>query len=179
MPTNFPTNPDSYTTKVDGVDNVMAAHINDLQDAMMAVQDFALDLRDGLGKWQSYTVSWTASTTNPSIGNGILNGRYVQIGKTVMGTIEMIVGSTTTYGSGGWYFSLPKAVASNAFLTGNWVAIDASPLKFYAGLLRAYGNEDKISQFIRDAGLYWLADITPHTWADGDSLRISFTYEVA
>jgi len=44
MSTNFPTNPDTYTTKVDGVDTVMAAHINDLQDAMMAVQDFALDL---------------------------------------------------------------------------------------------------------------------------------------
>ena len=44
MPTNFPTNPDTYTTKVDGVDTVMAAHINDLQDAMMAVQDFALRL---------------------------------------------------------------------------------------------------------------------------------------
>ena len=50
MPTNFPTNPDSYTTKVDGVDTVMAAHINDLQDAMMAVQDFALDLSDKLNK---------------------------------------------------------------------------------------------------------------------------------
>ena len=47
MPTNFPTNPDTYTTKVDGVDTVMAAHINNLQDAMMAVEDFALDLRDG------------------------------------------------------------------------------------------------------------------------------------
>ena len=69
MTTTFPTNPDTYTTKVDGVDTVMAAHINDLQDAMMAVQDFALDLRDDLGKWQSYTVSWTATTTNPSIGN--------------------------------------------------------------------------------------------------------------
>ena len=132
-----------------------------------------------VGKWQSYTVSWTASTTNPAIGNGTLIGRYTQIGKTVMGTISLVMGSTTTYGSGGWYFSLPKAVASNAFLTGNWVVVDASPLKFYAGLLRAYGNEDKISQFIRDAGLYWLAGITPHTWANGDSLRISFTYEVA
>ena len=42
MPTNFPTNPDTYTTKVDGVDTVMAVHINDLQDAMMAVQDLRL-----------------------------------------------------------------------------------------------------------------------------------------
>ena len=55
MPTNFPTNPDTYTTKVDGVDTVMAAHINNLQDAMMAVEDFALDLRDG---WCYDTDTW-------------------------------------------------------------------------------------------------------------------------
>ena len=47
MPSSFPTNPDTFTTKVDGVDTVMASHINDLQDAMMAVQDFALDLCGG------------------------------------------------------------------------------------------------------------------------------------
>ena len=129
--------------------------------------------------WQSYTVSWTASTTNPAIGNGTLNGKYVQIGKIVTCNILMVPGSNTTFGSGNWSFSLPKTVASNAFLTGNWVVVDASPLKFYVGILRAYGSESKITQFIRDAGLYWLADITPHTWADGDSLRISFTYEVA
>ena len=34
-----------------------------------------------LGKWQSHTVSWTAATTNPSIGNGTLTGRYIVIGK--------------------------------------------------------------------------------------------------
>ena len=56
MTTTFPTNPDTYTTKVDGVDTVMAAHINNLQDAMMAVEDFALDLRDG---WCYDTDTWT------------------------------------------------------------------------------------------------------------------------
>lgn len=48
MPTNFPTNPDSYTTKVDGVDNVMAVHINDLQDATTAIEQALLgDIPDG------------------------------------------------------------------------------------------------------------------------------------
>ena len=48
MPTNFPTNPDSYTTKVDGVDTVMAVHINDLQDATTAIEQALLgDIPDG------------------------------------------------------------------------------------------------------------------------------------
>lgn len=38
MPTNFPTSIDSYTTKVDGVSDVLAADTNNLQDAMVAVQ---------------------------------------------------------------------------------------------------------------------------------------------
>ena len=59
------------------------------------------------GTWQSYTVSWTAATTNPSIGNGTLSGRYTQIGKTVIGSISLTMGSTTTYGTGAWSFSLP------------------------------------------------------------------------
>ena len=48
MTTNFPTNPDTYTTKVDGVDTVMAVHINDLQDATTAIEQALLgDIPDG------------------------------------------------------------------------------------------------------------------------------------
>lgn len=38
MPTNFPTSLDSYTNKVDGVDTVQAAHVNNLQDAVVAIE---------------------------------------------------------------------------------------------------------------------------------------------
>ena len=38
MSTNYPGGLDSYTTKQDGVDTVAAAHINDLQDAVSAIE---------------------------------------------------------------------------------------------------------------------------------------------
>lgn len=38
MTTVFPGAIDSYTTKVDGVTNVLAAHVNDLQDAIVAIE---------------------------------------------------------------------------------------------------------------------------------------------
>lgn len=38
MASSFPTNVDSFTTKQDNVDNVLAAHVNDLQDAVVAAQ---------------------------------------------------------------------------------------------------------------------------------------------
>lgn len=38
MPTNYPGAVDSYTTKIDGTSDVLAADINNLQDAVVAVQ---------------------------------------------------------------------------------------------------------------------------------------------
>lgn len=38
MSTNFPGAVDSYTVKVDGVDDVMASHVNNLQDAVVAIE---------------------------------------------------------------------------------------------------------------------------------------------
>jgi len=38
MSTNFPTGLDSYSVKVDNVDDVLAQHINDLQDAIEAIE---------------------------------------------------------------------------------------------------------------------------------------------
>ena len=64
MPTNFPTNPDTYTTKVDGVDNVMAVHINDLQDATTAIEQALLgDIPDGNVQY----VKKAASSTDNAI----------------------------------------------------------------------------------------------------------------
>lgn len=38
MPTNYPTSIDSYTTKIDGVSDVLAADTNNLQDAIVAIE---------------------------------------------------------------------------------------------------------------------------------------------
>jgi len=133
-----------------------------------------------LGKWQSYTVSWTAATTNPAIGNGTLNGKYVQIGKIVTCNIYLLVGSTTTFGSGVYGFSLPKTVYSSTVgFVGNFIANDNSANGWYSGQAIVVGGDTKIITFIRDGISSYLSYNTPHVWASGDSLFISLTYEVA
>ena len=133
-----------------------------------------------VGKWQSYTVSWTAATTNPAIGNGTLNGKYVQIGKIVTCNIYLLVGSTTTFGSGVYGFSLPKTVYSSALWSvGNFIANDNSANGWYSGQAIVVGGDTKIITFIRDGISSYLSYNTPHVWASGDSLFISLTYEVA
>jgi hypothetical protein len=60
-----------------------------------------------LGPFRPYTPTWTATTTNPTIGNGSLDGEWREFGDLVWLRIEMTAGSTTTFGSGFYGFSLP------------------------------------------------------------------------
>lgn len=72
----------------------------------------------------SYTPTWSASTTNPTLGNGTIAGRYFRMGRYVFFNIFVVGGSTTTGGSGAYSFSLPTAAATTAannpvgFMTG-------------------------------------------------------------
>lgn len=67
--------------------------------------------------WTTYSVAWTAGTTNPTIGNGSLYGSYIQIGKTVNFRVAVVFGTTTTFGSGAYSISLP-VTAKNDILSG-------------------------------------------------------------
>ena len=115
MTTTFPTNPDTYTTKVDGVDTVMAAHINNLQDAMMAVEDFALDLRDG---WIPVSDTWTYKTaTTITVPSGAASIYQVGMGiRLTQTTVKYfyIVGITDTVLTitGGSDYTLANATIS-------------------------------------------------------------------
>jgi hypothetical protein len=62
MSTDYPGALDSYTTKTDGVDDVLASHINDLQDAVVAIET-------ELGTQPRHTDT-TAPTVNDDTGDG-------------------------------------------------------------------------------------------------------------
>jgi len=64
--------------------------------------------------WQSYTPAWTASTTNPTLGNGTLVGRYCLLpNRTCIATIRLVIGSTTNIGSGTYLFTVPFLSAND------------------------------------------------------------------
>jgi hypothetical protein len=65
---------------------------------------------DNFGPIQSYTPTWTASTTNPAIGNGSITGRYKRYRDLVYVEMTVTMGSTTTYGSGGYRLSVPAGL---------------------------------------------------------------------
>lgn len=57
--------------------------------------------------WQSYTPTWTASTSNPTLGTGALSGKWRRVGDSMELKIHLNTNGVTGLGSGNWLFSLP------------------------------------------------------------------------
>lgn len=126
-----------------------------------------------IGAWSNYTPSWTAASVNPAIGNGTITGRYIQIGKIVHFYAKLIMGSTSTYGTGQWYVSLPvQAAATTTFgpmasrIFDNGVANRSATAFIFTGELKV-----AIVQNSTDV------TSTSQTWGAADELEISGTYE--
>ncbi len=133
--------------------------------------------------WTPFTPTWKATTTNPAIGNGAMAGAYKMIGKTVFLQITMVMGSTTTFGSGQWQFDLPSTpgtpVRKTTFAA---FAIDSSAGLRWPGTCEVLANTNTgISRIVTGAGGTGTAitSAVPFTWTTSDELMISGTYEVS
>jgi hypothetical protein len=132
--------------------------------------------------WTSYTPTWNSySGAAPSLGNGTITAQWLQVGKIVTVQIRLIGGSTTTWGGGGWYFSLPKnAKVFNSQPTGamgSGYAEDAGVSGYVIPHIRIGGAADRFEIFTTGWGLYQYN--SPFTWANGDFFQIQFSYGVA
>jgi hypothetical protein len=134
----------------------------------------------------NYTPEWTAATSNPAIGDGTLEGRYVQRGKTCLVNILLVAGSTTTFGSGAWSFSLPFQ-ASYAVTTGGWgwrgvaAIYDSSAGQRFDRVAGINRDATTVSQFVAMADgttALTLTSAAPMTWASGDILSLQAEYEI-
>lgn len=136
-------------------------------------------LRDNLnaigdpGAWTAYTPTWTASTTNPTLSNGTLVGRYKQIGKTVTAAYELVWGSTTSGGTGGWRFSLP--VTPSAAIS-TWTCAGEVSI---SGTRYAIFGVTSGSQLILRGPSGDATATSPAAWTSGSTLRLTITYEAA
>lgn len=65
MASSYPGALDTFTTKVDGVTEIMAAHVNSLQDSVITTQTYALTLvgQNLLPDTLTHEASWLAGTT--------------------------------------------------------------------------------------------------------------------
>lgn len=125
--------------------------------------------------WTSYTPSWTASTTNPTIGNGTLTGAYRQAGKLVMFRIRIVFGSTTTRGSGEyrWGFPVTAANQNNPGFNGNVFRSSS-----FSGFT-CVGYATTAFRAVLTSTNAAVGDSSPVVFTTGDEIHIGGTYEAA
>jgi hypothetical protein len=152
--------------------------IAELEDKINALRTIEIG-----GIWLDWTPTWTALTTNPVLGDGSLVGRYSVVGKICFVDITLIMGSTTTYGSGGWRISLPFAPATRALSThssyGSGCINDVSTGANIENIsVRTNSVNRYINRFYYPGG-FNITSTTPITWAVNDWLAYSLAYEIA
>ena len=133
-------------------------------------------------RWFDYDSQWLATTTNPTLGNGILTAKYAKLGYLTFYKIRLRIGSTSTMGTGAlYYFRLPSEGYSDLFPVGTALVWDASANAYYyyhARILYA-GSLDQpetLIVFQNDAGAY-LSPTTPIIFAINDVIAIQGAYE--
>ncbi len=136
--------------------------------------DTMVDALDALtSSWTSYALAWTSGGTQPAIGDGTLEGRYLQANKLVAVHIRLIMGSTTTFGTGQYFLSLPVSarVANHVFpcyMLDSGTANKSGIASVSSGLSTLFMVQNTTD----------VAATTPHTWANGDQIHICGIYEV-
>lgn len=157
----------------DGAGNIRAQYLS---------ANSTWDLTGITDAWISYTPSWTASGSAPSLGNGTISGRYKVVGKTIFVSVKLVTGSTTTYGSGDWRFSLPVTAYSADSIQMSCSMLD-NGINWYQGTVNGTysGLTDRTSIICDTAGVNAAAvtATTPFTWGAGDSLIFNGSYEAA
>lgn len=120
----------------------------------------------------SYTPSWSASSTNPDIGNGSISGKFSLLGSQCDTYIRIASGSTTNFGSGTYTFGLPIA-AAEATLVLAQCSNSAGGYKIGVGRTVA-GSKNLTLRADGTVNLWGSA--SPVTWASGNEITISCVY---
>lgn len=136
--------------------------------------------------WTSFTPTWTGSSSNPAIGNGSIEGKYRLVGKTLDVEIKLTAGSTTTFGSGTWRFTLPGGLSANftvgvpGVLNSTGIVHQASDLLAVVVPLNSDATKVNVKSVASTASgaLNLVSDTFPASWSSGHALYIAFRCEV-
>lgn len=139
--------------------------------------------------WTSYTPTWAATTTNPVLGfGGILNGRYKQLGKTVVLEIALTQGSAgASQGSGTYSFSLPvTANGATASYLGQFSILNNAATSRFIGQAVILTGGTVMNLFVPEISggnatgkaVSW-TNTVPISFSSGDQARVTITYQAA
>lgn len=128
----------------------------------------------------SPTTEWGADSVAPALGNGTLSTYVTRQGRALKIDILLTMGSTTTFGTGNWYFKLPAPFST-------WVAAAAAngsvrmldnTTAWFVGTSHVAAGANKIYIYPDNSGGQ-VSSTVPFTWAQNDTLALSIEYILA
>jgi len=143
--------------------------------------DIDTDMAAQLAAWSTYVPVWTSNGTAPSLGNGTITGRYKQFGKTVIVTIKIVFGSTSTFGTAAYFFSLPVAANGLNDFVGSAYMRDTSGTSsgHYTGISLVTAASPTVITAYEASGHTQLWSTIPVTWVSTDFFEFTIVYEAA
>jgi hypothetical protein len=152
----------------------------DVEADDIATFDTRLDTLEA-GAWTAYTPVWAASGTAVSLGNGTIVGRYYQLGKLVVASVRLLAGTTTTFGTGTYSFTLPvtAATTSSLFRHGAAYLRDSSAASTGHFVGTAIIDTSNPGSAILANVNQIVGATVPFTWANTDHLSFTIAYEAA
>lgn len=125
--------------------------------------------------------TWTPTWANLTVGNGTVTAKYVLSGGTVLWRMSLVLGSTSTVGTGP-YFTLPlQAVtegASDATYSSTATYIHTSVPNIYNGVAQVDFGGSVVWLYRMVEAQTAVTATTPFTWTSGDIMRAQGFYEV-
>jgi hypothetical protein len=131
----------------------------------------------------AYTTFTGVSAGGWTLGNGTAAGRYLQIGKMVHLTMTIELGSTSSI-AGTMFISYP--ITANTALNGSYIgvsrALDTGVIAYSGYCAQNSADNFFVSLSLVNATFASESNYTatnPFTWATGDRVYVSLTYEAA
>lgn len=142
--------------------------------------------------WEEFTPDWTGATANPSYGNAAYGCYWRRVGGELEVSCGITMGTTTTFGTGEWYFGLPSGltidtnlISANTFNPLGLVQYHDVGTSSYGGYVEyiasTYVRLNIIRDHVASAVNYNTTNIradstTPMTWTTSD--QVFFKYKV-
>lgn len=135
-------------------------------------------VRDNLKAIGDPWTVYTPTVSGWSIGNGTIEGTYIEAGKLVHFRALLIAGTTTTFAST-LSLSLPVTPSTNiTSILGFAVLFDSSSSANLFGFTRLVsGAAQVVYNNTTATNIVGAAGSSPWTWASGDKVEITGTYE--
>lgn len=138
------------------------------------VRDFSSGVQ---AAWTTYTPTWTATTTNPVVNNGVQTGRFNRAGKSIDVSIAITLGTTTTIGSGTYIFAVPVTTVGivNQTANGTGAFFDTSGGVIFGGYAPTWFSTSAV--IARNPSGAVMSSAAPVVPATGDIISHGLRYE--